>query len=283
MLEYFQDQLQEIERKLATALPAEVPGLFEGIPIDVFGSLLLNTPAAYPNIRAFLPSMPTEEVQRNWAGADSYTLMVQSLAAIRAIVPRYGQLTGRDIRHASILDFGCGWGRLTRLLYKYTSTENLYGVDPWESSLEEARKLRLRIHLAKSEEVPTQLPFDRKFDLIFAFSIFTHLSEKTAHAVMKALRVGIADQGILIITIRPVDYWHFVDREKVVPIILEQHATKGFAFRPHNRAPIGGDVTFGDTSMTLEYIRKNFPAWTIAGVDWSMNDPFQILVSLRPA
>jgi SAM-dependent methyltransferase len=282
MFEYFQDQLQVIECKIPTTPPAEIPALFEGLPLDIFARLLLDVPIAYPNIRAFLPAMATEEVQRNWTGADSYALMVQSVAAIRTIVSRYEQLTARNIRDAAVLDFGCGWGRLTRLLYKYTSTENLYGVDPWDSSLEECGRQGLRIQIAKSEEVPTRLPFDRKFDLIFAFSIFTHLSERTAHAVMKALRLGIFDHGILLITIRPIEYWHFADREKADPTILEQHATKGFAFRPHERAPIGDEVTYGDTSMTLDYIKKNFSEWEIAGVDWSMSDPFQIFVSLRP-
>ena len=120
--------------------------------------------------------MPTEDAQRNWSGADSYTLMLHSLAAIKTIIPRYEQVTGRNIRDAAILDFGRGCGRLTRLLYKYTSTENLYDVGPWYSSLEKARKLRLKIHLAKSEEVPTALPYPRKFDLIFVFSVFTHLT-----------------------------------------------------------------------------------------------------------
>lgn len=283
MYEFFQDQLQEIERNIPAARPAEIPGLFEGIPIDFFGRLLLDAPAAYPNIRTFLPGMPSEEVQRNWAGADSYTLMLQSLAAIKTIVPRYEEVTGRNIRDAAILDFGCGWGRLTRLLYKYTSTENLYGVDPWDSSLEECRKHGLKIQLAKSEDIPTTLPFRHKFDLIFAFSIFTHLSEKTAHAVMKALRLSIADQGMLMITVRPMVFWDFFDGGKPAPEILEQHARTGFAFRPHARPPVGGEVTFGDTSISLGYIRKNFPDWKIACVDWSMGDPYQMLVSLKPA
>ena len=282
MYEFFGAYLREVERKIPTALPAEIPGLFEGIPIDLFGRLYLHPPADCPNIRAFLPGMPSEEVQRNWAGADSYTLMLQSLSAIKTIVLRYEQVTGRNIRDATVLDFGCGWGRLTRLLYKYTSIENLYGVDPWDSSLEECRKHGLRIHLAKSEDIPTTLPFKQKFDLMFAFSIFTHLSEKTAHAVMKTLRLSIAEQGMLLFTVRPVEFWDFFDGGKAAPAIRDQHDKTGFAFRPHARPAVGGELTFGDTSMSLEYIRDHFPDWKIACVDWNMGDPYQMLVSLRP-
>ena len=41
------------------------------------------------------------------------------------------------------------------------------------------------------------------FDLIYAFSVFTHLSEKTAHIVLSTLRDHIADTGVLVLTIRP--------------------------------------------------------------------------------
>ena len=282
MFDYFQEQLQEIERNIAKVPQSDIPRLFASIPIDVFANLLLAVPETYPNIRAFLPTMPSDEVQRNWAGADSYTLMTQSLAFIKTLVPRYAALTGREIRDATVLDFGCGWGRLTRLLYKYVPVENLYGVHPWESSLEESRKHGFRIHLAKSDDIPTTLPFDRKFDLVFAFSILTHLSERTADAVMKTLHSYVAENGILVITIRPVNYWQFINSEKPSTALIEQHASRGFAFRPHPRAPIDGEATFGDTSMSLEYIRQRYPQWKITWVDWTMNDVLQILVFLRP-
>ena len=37
----------------------------------------------------------------------------------------------------SVLDFGCGYGRLARLFYYYIKQDNFYGVDPWDRSINE--------------------------------------------------------------------------------------------------------------------------------------------------
>jgi hypothetical protein len=60
------------------------------------------------------------------------------------------------------------------------------------------------------------------------------------------------------------------------------HDEKGFAFKPHNRTPIDGDITYGDTSMTLKYFEDNFPQWKIAAVECNDIDPYQVILFLKP-
>jgi 2-polyprenyl-3-methyl-5-hydroxy-6-metoxy-1,4-benzoquinol methylase len=121
----------------------------------------------------------------------------------------YTTLTNSDISMAKVLDFVCGWGRLIRLLYKLTSVDNIYGVDPWDRSIEICTNDGVKGNLALSEYVPETLPFDEQFDLIFAFSVFTHLSEKTTYKVLSTLRNYISKDGLLVITIRPREHWGF--------------------------------------------------------------------------
>src|SRR2546427_3224486 len=117
-----------------------------------------------------------------------------------------------------------------------------------------------KAHFSVSEEVPTALPFDGPFDLICAFSVFTHLSEKTTRAAFNTGRRYIADDGVLLITIRPKQYWQ-VHSEAVADRMIAEHDQKGFAFLPSNRPRIDGDVTYGDTSMSIPYLAANFPCW----------------------
>ncbi len=58
---------------------------------------------------------------------------------------------------------------------------------------------------------------------------------------------------------------------------------EGFAFSPHDRAAIDGEVTYGDASMTTEWLQTNFPHWQFAGIDRSFDDAYQIYVSLQLA
>src|SRR5680860_1739698 len=83
-----------------------------------------------------------------------------------------------DLSGSRVLDFGCGWGRLTRMLAKDLNPGLLYGCDPVESILDVTRESEVPATLARSEFLPETLPFEEKFDLIFSFSVFTHISEK---------------------------------------------------------------------------------------------------------
>ncbi|GHU35102.1 hypothetical protein AGMMS50256_29740 [Betaproteobacteria bacterium] len=60
-----------------------------------------------------------------------------------------------------------------------------------------------------------------------------------------------------------------------------RHHTDGFSFLPHNREPIDGDITYGDTSMSLDWLKATFPNLEIVGIDRSLSDPYQIYVFLK--
>ena len=136
----------------------------------------------------------------------------------------------------------------------------------------------MKAHLALSEEVLTTLPFDREFDLIYAFSVFTHLSEKTAHAALNTLRRYIVGDGVLVITIRPKQYWH-AHGHTVAEQMMAKHDHSGLAFLPHNRMPIDGDITFGDTSMSVEYIKTNFSPWRLLAKPATLSIPIRFFCS----
>jgi SAM-dependent methyltransferase len=182
-----------------------------------------------------------------------------------------------------MLDYGCGWGRQLRLMYKYIPFDRIYGVDPWDKSIEICHSCRLKGNLAISEYVPTSLPFERTFDLIYAFSVFTHLSERTALRVLSTLRRYIADGGLLFITIRPREYWNVHGDGSLSPEKLAEHDSRGFAFFPHGREPIDGDITYGDTSLTLDWLRQAQSDWLIDSTEYSMGDSLQVIVTLKPA
>jgi glycosyltransferase involved in cell wall biosynthesis len=277
-----EDELAAIDRQMEAAEPLAVPALFANIPLDAFGKLLLDVPTKYPNMKAFFPSMPSDQVQDNWTGSHGETLLRQSVAFINSIVTSYSTLTGRSIDTASILDFGCGWGRLIRLLYKIVPVQNIYGVDPWDESINLCRQYGIKGNLAVSDYVPQSLPFERTFDMIFAFSVFTHLSEKTTQTVLKTLRKYIAEDGLLVITIRPKEYWNYFQNGVLAPAMLKNHDETGYAFTPHNRPAVDGDITYGDTSMSIPYIIRNFPQWKIENQICNNADPYQILVFLKP-
>ncbi|MGB7587297.1 MAG: class I SAM-dependent methyltransferase, partial [Solirubrobacterales bacterium] len=261
---------------------AKVLALFRTMPIDDLGIFLLGMPdPGYPRLSALFPQMAAAAVQTSWTGASGYPLLQQSLTFVRLLSQNFQAITGQPLHQRPILDFGCGWGRLIRLLYYFSDPALIYGCDPWDEAVQICRTDRVLGNLAVSDYLPRSLPFDRQqFDLVYAFSVFTHLSERAATAALKLLGEALSSNGVLAITIRPVEYWkiHPGIPARDLAMLEAEHATRGFAYRPHNREPVDGDITYGDTSISLDYLKNNFPQLQLRKIERSLDDPYQLVL-----
>jgi len=282
----FHRELSSIETELRSGQPLS-PELLSRVPSEVLGEVYLGLRPEVSALVAALPSMAPAQVQRDWTGSDGLPLMIQSCAFVDSVARAFQEQTGRPLNGATVLDYGCGWGRLLRLMLRYAPAPRIWGLDPWTSAIDLCRKHRIPVNLAVSDYVPKTLPVgDTRFDLIFAFSVFTHLSPKCALQVMKTLRAYLKEDGLLAITVRPSEYWraHGPLPSGITPeAMMALHRDAGFAFIPHNRPPIDGDVTYGDASYSMEYVRRSWPGWVTTGTTSNAEDPLQTVVFLRPA
>jgi len=290
IIEVVHQHLTVLDKNISTLSPEQVQKALEQIPLDTFGRIQIDRPKSYPNLMRFLAKMPSTDVQINWTGSHDHTLMTMSLAFMKTIVSTYHEISTKPLNQSTVLDFGCGWGRMLRLLSKYVPSNNLYGVDPWDQSINICNQTGVKANLFISDYLPRTLPTpkNQKFDFIFAFSVFTHLSEKATNLCASTLRDYLNDDGLLAITIRPHEYWNFMLKHSPNAVtknetmeLINYHKTNGFAFTPHNIEKIEGDITYGDTSMTLDYIRNNFKGLEIERVEVNEVDLYQVIVFLK--
>lgn len=251
-----------------------------------FGAVLLAMPdPRYPKLSRLLPAMASDEVQRNWTGNCGIELLKQTVRFVESLDDQFTKLTGRSLDGARVLDFGCGYGRISRLLYKFTDEMNVACVDPWDKAIAICHEAGLVDNYLVSDYLPTSLPVaSGDFDLIYAFSVFTHLSERATFAALRVLRKYIASRGVLVITVRPPEYWeHDLATSAAEKIQMrKRHEAEGFAFHPHLRAAVEGDITYGDTSLTAEWLGRQFPEWLVTAAERFSLDPWQIYVFLTP-
>jgi SAM-dependent methyltransferase len=106
-------------------------------------------------------------------------------------------LEGRVPR--TVLDFGCGCGRVLRH-FRDSEGSRFFGVD-WNPAAVRwcRRKLRFAECYRCSIEPPLSLPVDR-FDLIYAFSVFTHMTCRLQKAWGSHLAERLERGGLLVIS-----------------------------------------------------------------------------------
>ena len=104
-------------------------------------------------------------------------------------------------REWKVLDYGCGWGRMTRLLPFYFEPKNIFGVDVVEEFVQSANQLMPSI-VHKTIKSMQPIPFQAEsFDLIFANSVFSHLSEKSARYTVEELVRILKPGGVIVLSV----------------------------------------------------------------------------------
>ncbi len=227
-----------------------------------------------------------------WNGASGAALAAQSAAFYRKLSERYGRHGDRALADSRVLDFGCGWGRLTRFFLRDLEPGRLFGCDPVEGILDVCRRNGVPATLARTDFVPERVPFEERFDLAFAFSVFTHISEAAHASCLRALHRALNPGGCLIVTVRPPQYLQFSPLMRPVLDGLGADAESRLAeprylFVPHPAKQghfqyEGGEMTYGETVVTLPYIRERWaPQFELVDVDLLAGDLYQVMVTLR--
>jgi len=290
---FYGGRLTEIDGACAREVTADDYALFRDLDDDLWAMLLTQQYDSYPHIRQLLPEMPEPGLQELWCGASGVPLAMQSkefYGKLRAAYQRYGE---RPLKRAYVLDFGCGWGRLTRYLARDVSPGRLYGCDPVEEVLEVCRATRVPATFARSDFLPERLPFEERFDLAYAFSVFTHLSESAHELALRALHSSLRPGGVLIVTIRPPAYLSVC--EPMRPLLRnlrpdDEVVLRGarYLFVPHPTnpwqapPPSGGKIVYGETVVTLDYVRARWGSlFELVEVGFLLADPHQVTLTMR--
>lgn len=107
----------------------------------------------------------------------------------------------KKLENISILDWGCGTGRVLRHLPLFLDkTNSFYGTDYNKKYIKWCSKNLDGIHF-KNNDLNPPLDFkDNSLDIIYGISIFTHLSEKLHYSWIEELTRVLKNNGILFLT-----------------------------------------------------------------------------------
>jgi len=194
----------------------------------------------FRSLRGYLPAMPPEELQVRFTGGHGEQTLREAFSFYQVV-----SHAASSSRPKVAMDFGCGWGRITRFFIKDFKKDSLFGVDPLSEVIEASRTTN---PWATFEEIdlypPIHLP-SSSLDLIFAFSVFSHLTEDVHLQWIEEFARLLRSGGTLVVTTRERDFILECARIREA----EPDPTKINPLRTH--ATMGARAAFLDTEHWL--------------------------------
>jgi SAM-dependent methyltransferase len=227
-----------------------------------------------PFLADYLPSLPPDAVQQQITASLGQTALARGFATYelyKQLVCEHGHaLTPSDV----VLDFGCGWGRIIRYFIRDVQPENLWGIDVNEMAIETCRQTNRWSNFERVNALPPSPFGDGTFNLVYAFSVFSHLSEESHLAWLDEFERILQPGGVFISTtgdrglIEACADW--ARRDPKLLAAWQKQAAKSFSpsdewlaaydrgeycFSPGD-TPLGEH--FGTTCIPEEYVRRRW-------------------------
>ena len=139
------------------------------------------------NVADVAPSNPPERLQVEFVGRSFEAAYAEADAFIAAVEQVLGALGHAGLKDSRVLDFGSGWGRISRVLLSQVAPQRLFAadVDPEMTALVNTTLPGINA-MTVSPAPPTVLA-DDSMDVVVAFSVFSHLSEAAHKAWAREL------------------------------------------------------------------------------------------------
>lgn len=258
------------------------------LPVELWGQILWKTKAVeqYGRLASLAPDLPSIAIQSRFAGGSGEKLLQKNADYIRVFEAGVASSLAQPLRNLRILDYGCGWGRLTRYFLRYCGPGDLVAADPDKPIIDELIRENFPAEIKLIKAIPDDgLNFGQKFDVINLFSIFTHLPDWLLKTIMEQLRAIVNKKSVVVFTVRSPEFWPFYRHamnDDRFEIAGQQHKARGYTFVPLRVANGLESANFGDSGFGHEYLLELISGWSVVKTEVSSGDPFQVIYFVRP-
>jgi SAM-dependent methyltransferase len=147
------------------------------------------------------PPLPDEKLQSGYVGSSGVEAFKEAFLFYQE-VKKYSRSLGiRLDPNTKVLDFGVGWGRFYRVFLRDLATENFIGIDVDQDCID---LCRASIPYGRFEKCDVAPPFDLvkdgSLDIVYAYSVFSHLNETTSQLWVREFARVLKPGGMLIVT-----------------------------------------------------------------------------------
>ncbi len=278
--EYHGELMSRIEAECGSSSVMDLYPIFSSVTDPALWNILLwKSYSGYENVKSILPGFPEVALQKQWAGAAGMELGAGVLILYRNLIDQIKKYSRVELHSARFLDFGCGWGNVSRYFTKDVPSGAMFACDPHSEIVKTAASLNRFGTFAQSDSLPNWLPFDGFFNIVISISVWTHLTEKASDTCLNVLHKSMRKGGLLLLTVRPPvsQFIHGADAEEV----KRQLAHHGFWCHA-DAYPVDGENTYGNSVITMDYIRSHWSdRFELLDASIFSPSPGQILLTLR--
>jgi glycosyltransferase involved in cell wall biosynthesis/2-polyprenyl-3-methyl-5-hydroxy-6-metoxy-1,4-benzoquinol methylase len=248
--------------------------IFAHLDDDVWFSVNTTAYRRFSILRKVLPSMPDDSIQRDFIGSEGDRALQEGFRAYQ-IICKTSSLYGRPVtQESAILDFGCGWGRILRFFMRDVPTAQLHGVDVMPLAIDLSRQTNPWCKFSLISALPPSGLTERSYDLIYLYSVFSHLSEHAHQRWLTEFHRLLRPGGLLFATTRPRYYIERCERARHGDTmgtnsgtVLSFIGTEAWLLRydqgDYCHSPIGGGGVlstdfYGETCIPEAYVRRHW-------------------------
>lgn len=148
---------------------------------------------AFPRV----PPAAMQERVHGHSGAPALREAFDFCRLVTAFAAKLNMPIGRGTR---LLDFGAGWGRIVRPFMARVELRNLYCYEPNPLFAQVARALNPYVSTVSGDYEPPTVFGDERFDVIVAWSVFTHLPVQLARRWLEDFARILRPGGLVFIT-----------------------------------------------------------------------------------
>lgn len=164
-----------------------------------------------------LPRFPDAILQANTTGLSGEAAIRQA-AAFHDDVARTLARAGAPLAPGKqVLDFGCGWGRISRMFLRDVAARDLHGIDVDPDFVALCRDLFDSDRFTTCAPMPDGSLPAGAFDLVVAYSVFSHLSQAAARAWLEEFHRVLKPGGFVGFTTRHESFFGYLDWARNAP------------------------------------------------------------------
>jgi hypothetical protein len=235
---------------------------------DTWFELQFRPQAALKYTGIPVPTLPPDEVQMRFTGSMGRNNLRQAFSFYKYTC---SVCNLKQINQPKILDFGGGWGRISRFFLRESKPEFIWIADCLSDSIHWLHATRNPCNIIMNDPLPPIPGLHTSFDLIYAFSVFSHLSEESLHAWLTYLMDCLAPSGYLVFTTRGNQFIEQIEHiyQENEPHYLKEKLPHPEEIRArHLRGELqfyptggGGELTsdfYGETLIPRSYIEMHY-------------------------